>query len=109
MAEFCEMKVLDLWYSAVEAEMLVASVRDAALRRRAIKNLARARESSTSEGIFPKLVDDSGGVADVQRPVPLDLPLERSRRRGNPSGSPADFRTIPRIPDAPPTQFARSL
>jgi len=61
MAEFAEMKVLDLWYFAVEAEMLIAGVKDAGIRRGAIKNLAKARESSTSEGIFPKLVGDSGG------------------------------------------------
>ena len=61
MAEFAEMKVLDLWYFAVEAEMLISGVKDAGIRRGAIKNLAKARESSTSEGIFPKLVGDSGG------------------------------------------------
>src|SRR5271167_2692334 len=61
MAEFAEMKVLDLWYFAVEAEMLIAGVKDAGIRRGAIKNMAKARESSTSEGLFPKLVGDSGG------------------------------------------------
>jgi uncharacterized protein (DUF2252 family) len=61
MAEFCAMKVLDLWYFAIEAEMLIASIKDPRLRRRSIKGLAKARESSTSEGLFPKLVDHSGG------------------------------------------------
>ena len=41
--------------------MLIATIEDPAIRRRVIKRLAKARESSTSEGIFPKLVDDSGG------------------------------------------------
>ena len=41
--------------------MLIATIEDAAIRRRVIKRLAKARESSTSEGIFPKLVDASGG------------------------------------------------
>ena len=61
MAEFSKMGVLDLWYFAVEAEMLISTIEDPAIRRRVIKRLAKARESSTSEGIFPKLVDDSGG------------------------------------------------
>jgi uncharacterized protein (DUF2252 family) len=61
MAEFADMKVLELWYFAVDAEMLIAGVKDAGIRRSAIKNLAKARESSTSEGLFPKLVGDSGG------------------------------------------------
>src|SRR5208282_5583718 len=61
MAEFAEMKVLDLWYFTIDVEMLIASVKDSVIRRGAIKNLAKARESSTSEGLFPKLVGDSGG------------------------------------------------
>ncbi len=59
MAEFYKMSVLDLWYFALEAEMLIATIDDPAIRRRVIRRLAKARESSTSEGIFPKLVDES--------------------------------------------------
>ena len=70
MAEFAEMKVLDLWYFAVEAEMLIAGVKDAGIRRGAIKNLAKARESSTSEGLFPKLVGDSGGTPAFKDQLP---------------------------------------
>ena len=70
MAEFAEMKVLDLWYFAVEAEMLIASVKDAGIRRGAMKNLAKARESSTSEGLFPKLVSDSGGSPVIKDQLP---------------------------------------
>src|SRR5580700_10225697 len=36
MAEFCEMKVLDLWYFALEGEMLISGIEDAGIRRRAI-------------------------------------------------------------------------
>jgi uncharacterized protein (DUF2252 family) len=61
MAEFSKMKVLDLWYFALEANMLISGIKDAGIRRRTIKRLAKARESSTSEALFPKLVDDSGG------------------------------------------------
>ncbi len=78
MAEFSEMKVLELWYFALEASMMIASVKDAEIRRDAIKNLAKARETSNSEGFFPKLVDDSAGTPTVQRPASGDLPLERS-------------------------------
>jgi hypothetical protein len=60
MAEFSRMAVLDLWYYALDAEMLISTIEDPGIRRRVIKRLAKARESSTSEGIFPKLVDDSG-------------------------------------------------
>ncbi len=70
MAEFSEMKVLELWYRAVEAEELLAAVKDAAMRRRAIKRLTAAKESSTSEGLFPKLVDASGGVPVIKDQLP---------------------------------------
>jgi uncharacterized protein (DUF2252 family) len=70
MAEFAEMKILDLWYFAVEAEMLISGIKDPVLRRRAIKGLAKARESSTSEGLFPKLIDDSGGAPIIKDELP---------------------------------------
>ncbi len=70
MAEFSEMKPLDLWYRAVEAEELIAATEDAGIRRRAIKRLANARESSTSEGLFPKLVDASRGVQVIKDQLP---------------------------------------
>lgn len=70
MAEFSGMNVLDLWYHAVEIETLFSSIDDPAIRRRAIKRLAKARESSTSEGIFPKFVDDSGGSPRIKDQLP---------------------------------------
>ena len=70
MAEFSEMKVLERWYFAVEAEMLIASIKDAGIRCGAIKNLAKARENSTSEGLFPKLVDDSDGSPIIKEQLP---------------------------------------
>jgi hypothetical protein len=108
MAEFSEMKVLDLWYFAVEAEMLISSVKDAAIRRGAIKNLAKARESSTSEGFFPKLVDNSGGSPIIKD----QLPAIYHWKGHAPGVIHPDARQIfarPRIPGASPTPFARSL
>ena len=70
MAEFGKMGVLDLWYFALDIEMLIATIDDPAIRRRAIKRLAKARESSTSEGIFPKLVDDLGGSPRIKEQLP---------------------------------------
>ncbi len=70
MAEFSEMKPLDLWYFALEAETMIASVTDATIRRRAIQRLAKARESSTSEALFPKLVDTSGGSHVIKDQLP---------------------------------------
>ena len=70
MAEFYKMTVMDLWYFAIDSEMLIGTISDPGIRRRAIKRLAKARESSTSEGIFPKLVDDSGGLPIIKEQLP---------------------------------------
>ena len=70
MAEFSDMKPLDLWYFALEAETMIASITDATIRRRAIKRLAKARENSTSEGLFPKLADTSGGLPVIKDQLP---------------------------------------
>ena len=64
------MKVLDLWYSALDVEGLISTVEDTGLRRRAIKRLANARASSTSEGLFPKLTDASSGSPVIKDSLP---------------------------------------
>ena len=73
MAEFSEMKVLDLWYRSVGAEELITATQDAGIRRGAIKRLAKSRESSTAEGVFPKLVDVSAGSAVIKDQPPSIL------------------------------------
>ena len=100
-----EMKVLDLWYFAVEAEMLIAGVKDAAIRRGAIKSLAKARESSTSEGLFPKLV----GIRAGRRSSKTNSRRSSTGKvtpRGDPSGRQADLRPVPRNSGAAPSHVA---
>ena len=70
MAEFAAMKVLDLWYFALGTEMLIAGIKDAGIRHSAIKRLERAHESNTSEGLFPKLIDASGGSQVIKDQLP---------------------------------------
>jgi len=81
MAEFCEMNALELWYFAIEFEMLISTVKDAAIRRRAIKSVAKARERSTSEGVFPKLVGVSGASPFIKDKLP-----EIFHWKGHPAG-----------------------
>ena len=109
MAEFSKMAVLDLWYFAVEAEMLIATIKDPGIRRRVIKRLAKARESSTSEGIFPKLVDDSGGSPLIKDQLPAIF-----HWKDHPPGEVHPdireaVRPVPRNPVACPSHVARSL
>jgi uncharacterized protein (DUF2252 family) len=81
MAGFAKMKVRDLWYLEVELETLISGVKDAGIRHTATKEVAKARESSTSEGLFPKLVDDAGGS-----PIIKDQPPTIFHRKGQSPG-----------------------
>lgn len=56
MAEFSEMRVLDVWYAAIDVERLIDSVNDEEARKRARKRLDRARERSVRDHEHPELV-----------------------------------------------------
>jgi uncharacterized protein (DUF2252 family) len=60
MAELSEMKLLDVWNLGIEAEEAFSTLGDAAIRRRAFKDLEKARERSVPEDLFPELVRMSG-------------------------------------------------
>jgi uncharacterized protein (DUF2252 family) len=57
MAEFSQMKTLELWYYALIADELVANIKDADLRKRAVQRLQKERARSIAEDIFPTLVE----------------------------------------------------
>jgi uncharacterized protein (DUF2252 family) len=71
MAEFSELKTLQLWYCSLAAEELVARIEDAGSRSRARKRLQKERARSTAEDIFPELADDHKGAPLIrdQRPT----------------------------------------
>jgi uncharacterized protein (DUF2252 family) len=60
MAEFSEMKTLELWYSALDADDLVTGIKDPELRKRGLQRLQKERAKSVAEDIFPKLVEHRG-------------------------------------------------
>lgn len=67
MAEFSEMKTLELWYRAFSAEELIDTIKDPDFRRRAVKRLQKEKARSIAEDIFPKLVEHKG-----ERPIIKD-------------------------------------
>jgi uncharacterized protein (DUF2252 family) len=79
MAEFSEMRSLDRWYFALEAEMLISTISDPAVRRRAIRRLAKERETSIAEDVFPKLVEGSGHAALIKEKRPTLFRLKGHR------------------------------
>jgi len=70
MAEFGQMKTLELWYSSLDADDLVADIPDPVFRRRALKRLQKERARSVAEDIFPKLVEHKGDVPFIKDQLP---------------------------------------
>jgi uncharacterized protein (DUF2252 family) len=70
MAEFSQMKTLELWYQTLGADELVADIRDPDLRRRALKRLQKERARSIAEDIFPKLVEKKGEMPFIKDQLP---------------------------------------
>ena len=62
MAEFSQMRVLDMWYSSIDLDQLIASFPDKATRKRAQRRLEKARERSVVEHDFPQLVAPPGAI-----------------------------------------------
>jgi uncharacterized protein (DUF2252 family) len=70
MAEFSGMKTLELWYLRMDADSLVAGIRNAILRRKALKRLQAERSRSIAEDIFPKLVEHTGAKPVIKDQLP---------------------------------------
>ncbi len=81
MDEFSRMKTLELWYEAMDADELVADIKDTELRRRGIKRLQKERGKSIAEDIFPKLVEHKGDIPLIKDQLPTIFHME-----GNPAG-----------------------
>ncbi len=79
MAEFSEMRALDIWYAAIDIESFIPTIEDEEARRRAQKRLAKARERSVLEHDYPELVHTAARSAHDQREPAADLPLARVR------------------------------
>jgi len=67
MAEFSEMKTLEVWYQSLLADELVARIADDEIRDRVIKHIEKERGKTAAEDLFPKLVENKG-----ERPVIKD-------------------------------------
>jgi uncharacterized protein (DUF2252 family) len=70
MAEFSQMKTLELWYQAMGADELVANIKDPELHERALKRLQKEKARSVADDIFPKLVEDNGNIPVIKDQLP---------------------------------------
>ncbi len=55
MAEFSEMKALDVWYFSLDSDLMLSTIKDPVMRKRAIKRIAKESARSRGEELFPEL------------------------------------------------------
>jgi uncharacterized protein (DUF2252 family) len=70
IAEFSQLKTLELWYQGLWGDELVASITDPALRERGLKRMQKERAKSIAEDIFPKLVEHKGELPVIKDQLP---------------------------------------
>jgi uncharacterized protein (DUF2252 family) len=78
MAEFAQMKTLDLWYRALEVNELIAGL-PPELRKRALKRVEKEQAKSRGEEMFPKLVEHKGDIPQIKDQLPTIFHLEGHR------------------------------
>lgn len=71
MAEFSLMLPLHLWYFSITSDLVFSMIDDDDRRKKGIKNLEKAKESSLSKNVFPKLVEDSEGALLIRDQPPI--------------------------------------
>src|SRR6185436_8709753 len=69
MAEFSQMKTLELWYRSISAEDLLEGV-SAADRKRIEKRIEKEKAKSRGEEMFPKLVEHKGDKPLIKDQLP---------------------------------------
>jgi uncharacterized protein (DUF2252 family) len=71
MAQFSEMRVLDIWYATLDVEQMIPRIVDEEARKRAQKMVAKARQRSVLEHDFPQLVTTAGLNPEIKENPPL--------------------------------------
>lgn len=71
MAEYSEMKILELWYASIDVEEIFPTIIDEKARLRAQKRLKSARARSVLEHEFPELVVPDGLTPAIKENPPL--------------------------------------
>jgi uncharacterized protein (DUF2252 family) len=71
MANYSAMRALDIWYDRITVEQVLAEAPSDAIRARIEKRLKKARESSATETLFPKLAEYDGVRPRIKDNPPL--------------------------------------
>ena len=81
MAQFSQMRVLEVWYASLDVENFLSQIKNAESRKRARKRLAKARKQSVVEHDFPKLADTASEAVTIKDNPPLIYHWHEFRKR----------------------------
>ena len=70
MTEFSEMNPLDLWYSTVDSEMMLATLDDPEFRKRGIKRIEKEKTRRVEEDLFPSFKKAAGKAPVIEDRLP---------------------------------------
>jgi len=71
IADFSQMRALDVWYSSVDVEQMLPQIKNAESRKRFRKRIAKARKKSVAEHQFPVLADRVNEAVTIKDNPPL--------------------------------------
>ena len=71
MAEYSEMRVLEMWYVSLDAEEIITTFKDKEAKGRGLKRIASARGRKVLEHDFPKLAAIAGEAPTIRDNPPL--------------------------------------
>lgn len=81
MADYSQLKTLELWYQAMWLDQEIARIKDPAIRKRATMRLQKESSKSVAEDIFPKLAEHKGETPLIKDQLPTIFHVE-----GHPPG-----------------------
>ena len=76
MVELSQLRTLEVWYRSIRVDDLVASVKDAAFRKRGADRLQKERSKSVAEDLFPKLAEHKAGTPVIKDQLPTIFHFE---------------------------------
>lgn len=70
LAEYSQMKIMELWYYSLDSQMMLSKIKDNALRERGEKRVAKERQKSIAEEMFPQLANVNGQGSYIRDQLP---------------------------------------
>lgn len=71
MADYSGMRVLDVWYDAIDVKRFIGEMETDETRERIEQRLKKVREKNTPEFLFPKFAEQAGKLPHIMDDLPL--------------------------------------